>query len=138
MTIPEQRRAASARARSTANPRNSPVAGSLVAPTTDRPTPTAGPHTVLIRIVEIAGNDSRPETETARRFDEEHREIPAAHQPACEVVSAIAAWRRLSRADARVRMTAPGTERTFRDCGRKSAFGGKADIGQPLLTNVDL
>jgi hypothetical protein len=28
----------------------------------------------LIRIVEIAGDDSRPETETARRFDEEDRE----------------------------------------------------------------
>ena len=31
-----------------------------------------------------------------------------------------------------------GTERTFRDCSSESAFGGKADIDQPLLTNLDL
>src|SRR5450631_2610005 len=35
------------------------------------------PYTVLIRIVEIARDDPRPETETARRFGEEDSEIPA-------------------------------------------------------------
>jgi hypothetical protein len=38
---------------------------------------TAGAHKVLIRIIEIAGDDPRPETEAARRFDEEDREIPS-------------------------------------------------------------
>ena len=36
-----------------------------------------GPNNVLIRIVEIPGYDPRPETETARRFGEQDREIPA-------------------------------------------------------------
>src|ERR1700730_17790935 len=36
-----------------------------------------GPHNVLIRIVKIAGDDPCPETDTARRFNEEDREIPA-------------------------------------------------------------
>jgi len=31
-----------------------------------------------------------------------------------------------------------GTKRTFRDFGGESAFEGKADNDQPLLTNVDL
>jgi hypothetical protein len=30
-----------------------------------------------------------------------------------------------------------GTTRTFRDCCQKYAFGGKADIDQPPLSNLD-
>jgi hypothetical protein len=55
-----------------------------VDPAGPQPTPaqTAGraqarPHNVTIGIVEITGYDPGSETETARRFDEEHRKIPA-------------------------------------------------------------
>ena len=43
--------------------------------------PFSGPHDILIRIVNIAGDDPRPETKTARPFNEENREIPARLAP---------------------------------------------------------
>ena len=45
---------------------------------------TPSPYNVLIRIIEITGYDPRPETEIARRFDEEDREIPAGPPPAVQ------------------------------------------------------
>ena len=41
-----------------------------------RPRPS-GAYKILIRIVEVAGDNPCSEAETARRFDEENREIPA-------------------------------------------------------------
>jgi hypothetical protein len=35
-------------------------------------------------------------------------------------------------------MSAFGTKQTYRDCGRESAFWGKADINQPLLASLNL